>query len=362
MLVNVEMSPMAASNLEAGRLGARGIEITRILERLLKESRCIDTESLCLKSGQKVRQFHKICSFNVMVFNEKHWVLLELLQVWQIRVDVHILDDDGGLLDCACLSAITALAHPGPSTWLGMNLARIATAAMPPEELARLHRQGELSETAGVPPFSPLERYGEAFFASPRYPDVAALANRTKSTGSVNYNHEAYIEISGAYADDSLWIISHRPSIYLHGVAKAWYNYFKPQTEISHVSVNSDRLRGYVAACARVLYGRLPFTFDYGGEAKPIYLFSTVGIPLLILFALVRIRRQRADPASRLVLAFMALTVIYVALVGNAFEVWENQRFRFYTDPFLAVLFAMAADRAARRWRGIAKGSSGPLA
>ena len=33
------------------------------------------------------------------------------LEVWQIRVDVHMLDHDGGLLDCASLSAITALAH-----------------------------------------------------------------------------------------------------------------------------------------------------------------------------------------------------------------------------------------------------------
>ncbi len=257
------------------------------------------------------------------------------------------------------LKSFLLFGHPGPSTWLGMNLARIATAAMPAAELARLHQQGELSEAATVTPFSPLERYGPELLCPPRYPGVPALTDRLKSTGYVNYNHEAYIGVSRSYLGDSLWIIRHRPGVYLHGVAKAWYNYFKPQTEISHVSANSERLRGYVAAGARVLYGRLPLTFDYGGEAKPIYLFSTLGIPLLVLYALVRVRRSRLrplarlrrDPASRLMLAFMALTVIYVALVGNSLEVWENQRFRFYTDPFLAVLFAMAADRAVRRLR-----------
>ncbi len=240
--------------------------------------------------------------------------------------------------------------HPGLSSWLGMNLARIATAAMPPEESARLVRQGQLSETAAVPPFSPLERYDQAFFSSLRYPGVPALADRFKSTGSVNYNHEAYIGISRGYLDDSLWIISHRPDVYLHGVAKAWYNYFKPQTEITHVSVNKDRLSGYVAVASRVLYGRLPWTFDYGGEAKPIYLFSSLGIPLVLLYALWRLRRS-SDARIRPVLSFMTLTVIYVALVGNSFEVWENQRFRFYTDPFLAVFLGMSVDRVVRGLR-----------
>lgn len=251
---------------------------------------------------------------------------------------------------------VVLFGHFGPSTWLGMNLARIAIAAMPPEESVRLVRQGKLSETAAIPPFSSLDRYAPAFFSSPRYPDVPALAHRLKSTGAVNYNHEAYIGIARRYLSDSLWIVHHQPDVYLHGVAKAWYNYFKPQTEITHVSANRDRLGEYAAVGASLLYGRLPVTVDYGGEAKPIYLFSTVGIPLVLLYALWRARRS-TDPAPRMVLSFMALTVIYVALVGNSFEVWENQRFRFYTDPFLVAFLGMAAARARnlvdqrRRWR-----------
>ncbi len=256
------------------------------------------------------------------------------------------------LLVLLYLKSLVLFGHPGPSTWLGMNLARIATAAMSSQELARLYRRGELSETALLPPFSPLELYRREHFSSPRYPDVPALADRIKSTGAVNYNHEAYIDISRGYFDDAWWIIAHRPGVYLHGVAKAWYNYFKPQTEISHVSANSDRLRAYVAAGTRVLYGRLPFTFDYRGEAKPIFLFSSLGLPLLVLYVLYLLAPRSTNTPARPVLAFLALTVIYVALVGNMFEVWENQRFRFYTDPFFAVLFAMAADRAARRLRG----------
>lgn len=32
-------------------------------------------------------------------------------QVWSIRVDVHFLDDEGNMLDCASIAAMTALRH-----------------------------------------------------------------------------------------------------------------------------------------------------------------------------------------------------------------------------------------------------------
>ncbi|XP_041359365.1 exosome complex component RRP45-like [Gigantopelta aegis] len=84
LFVNVELSPMASPSFEPGRQSEFGVELTRLLERCLKESRCIDTESLCIVAGQKV---------------------------WSIRVDVHALNHGGNLLDCASMAAITALAH-----------------------------------------------------------------------------------------------------------------------------------------------------------------------------------------------------------------------------------------------------------
>lgn len=42
------------------------------MERGLRESRAIDTEALCIVAGEKV---------------------------WSIRLDLHILDDDGNLID-----------------------------------------------------------------------------------------------------------------------------------------------------------------------------------------------------------------------------------------------------------------------
>ncbi|KAK6032063.1 putative prefoldin, alpha subunit [Ostertagia ostertagi] len=82
--VDVDMSPMGNPAQEHNRLGERGLELTRMLELVLRDSRCIDVESLCVRA-------HK--------------------EVWKLRVDVRILDDDGGLLDCASVAAVAALYH-----------------------------------------------------------------------------------------------------------------------------------------------------------------------------------------------------------------------------------------------------------
>jgi len=84
IFINVELSPMAAQHFEVGRLSPQGVELTRILERAIKESRCVDMESLCIVADEKV---------------------------WVVRVDIHILNAAGNLQDCASVAAIAALTH-----------------------------------------------------------------------------------------------------------------------------------------------------------------------------------------------------------------------------------------------------------
>uniref|UniRef100_W5M593 Exosome complex component RRP45 n=1 Tax=Lepisosteus oculatus TaxID=7918 RepID=W5M593_LEPOC len=60
------------------------VKLNRQLERCLRNSKCIDTESLCVVSGAKV---------------------------WQVRVDVHVLNHDGNIMDASSIAAITALCH-----------------------------------------------------------------------------------------------------------------------------------------------------------------------------------------------------------------------------------------------------------
>ncbi|KAF4071558.1 hypothetical protein AMELA_G00274720 [Ameiurus melas] len=81
---NLELSPMASPSFQSNRHSELLVTLNRQLERCLRNSRCIDMESLCVISGEKV---------------------------WQIRVDVHVLNHDGNLMDAASVAAISALSH-----------------------------------------------------------------------------------------------------------------------------------------------------------------------------------------------------------------------------------------------------------
>ncbi|KAI8388656.1 ribosomal protein S5 domain 2-type protein [Radiomyces spectabilis] len=84
LLFNTEISPMASALFDAGSRSEEEVLISRIIEKAMRRSRAIDTEGLCIVAGEKV---------------------------WSIRVDLHFMDHDGNLIDCACIAAITALLH-----------------------------------------------------------------------------------------------------------------------------------------------------------------------------------------------------------------------------------------------------------
>ncbi|KAI8336271.1 ribosomal protein S5 domain 2-type protein [Chlamydoabsidia padenii] len=84
LIFNTEISPMASPSFEAGSRSEQEVMISRLIEKSMRRSRAIDTEGLCIVAGEKV---------------------------WQIRVDLHFLDHDGNLVDCASIAAITALLH-----------------------------------------------------------------------------------------------------------------------------------------------------------------------------------------------------------------------------------------------------------
>jgi len=54
LLVNVELSAMAAQHVEPGRPSEASVQLNRLLEKCLKESKCIDLESLCIVAEEKV--------------------------------------------------------------------------------------------------------------------------------------------------------------------------------------------------------------------------------------------------------------------------------------------------------------------
>ncbi|KAG7160833.1 Exosome complex component RRP45-like, partial [Homarus americanus] len=82
--ISVHLSPMAAPHFESGRSNDLVDELQQILERNIKESRCLDLESLCVLAEESV---------------------------WQLRVDVTVLNHAGNLGDACNLASVAALRH-----------------------------------------------------------------------------------------------------------------------------------------------------------------------------------------------------------------------------------------------------------
>jgi exosome complex component RRP42 len=82
IITNAELVPLASPTFEPGPPNETGIELARLVDRGVRESKAIDLEALCITPGK---------------------------QVWIIFIDVHILDDCGNILDASSIGAIAAL-------------------------------------------------------------------------------------------------------------------------------------------------------------------------------------------------------------------------------------------------------------
>jgi exosome complex component RRP45 len=80
--ISTEFSPMASSSFEPARVGPYELILSRTLDNTLRRARALDLESLCILAKKLV---------------------------WSVRVDVHFLDHDGGLVDAACVAVMAAL-------------------------------------------------------------------------------------------------------------------------------------------------------------------------------------------------------------------------------------------------------------
>lgn len=54
LLINLELNPMGAPHFEAGRPSELGVQLNRLLEKCIKDSKAVDLESLCIKVNEKV--------------------------------------------------------------------------------------------------------------------------------------------------------------------------------------------------------------------------------------------------------------------------------------------------------------------
>jgi exosome complex component RRP42 len=82
LTVNAELVPLASPTFEPGPPNENAIELARVVDRGIRESKAINLEKLCLEPGKKV----------LVVF-----------------IDVYVLNHDGNLIDASAIATLAAL-------------------------------------------------------------------------------------------------------------------------------------------------------------------------------------------------------------------------------------------------------------
>jgi exosome complex component RRP42 len=82
LMVTAEFLPLSSSRIELGPPKFDSIEVGRIIDRGIRESKLIDLEKLCITKGEKV---------------------------WTVFIDIYTINDDGNILDAAGIGAVAAL-------------------------------------------------------------------------------------------------------------------------------------------------------------------------------------------------------------------------------------------------------------
>jgi exosome complex component RRP42 len=82
IMTGMELNPLASPDFEAGPPREEAIEMSRIVDRGIRESHAIDLKKLCIKEGELV---------------------------WMIFVDISVINDAGNIVDASCLASIAAL-------------------------------------------------------------------------------------------------------------------------------------------------------------------------------------------------------------------------------------------------------------
>lgn len=82
IMVGAELLPLSNPEFESGPPGIKAIELARVVDRGIRESKALDFKKLCIKEGEKV---------------------------WVVVIDICSINDEGNLLDASALAALAAL-------------------------------------------------------------------------------------------------------------------------------------------------------------------------------------------------------------------------------------------------------------
>jgi len=82
IMVNAELLPLSSPEFESGPPGIQAVELARVVDRGIRESKAIDFKKLLIKKGE---------------------------EAWIVNIDIITINDAGNLLDAASLAALAAI-------------------------------------------------------------------------------------------------------------------------------------------------------------------------------------------------------------------------------------------------------------
>lgn len=289
------------------------------------------------------------------------WMLAAVLLVLLIKKETRRLTLIACCLPCLVVAALYGknlwlIGSFSGSSWMGMSLSKLTTQKLPVDMRIGLVKVGKVSELALVPPFKPVWFYRQ-------YTDVPAF----KPTGvpvldleyypdvGHNWNNLALLSISKQYQRDALTVLITHPGVYASSVFDSFRIFFFPSGDWLHYYASIDnigKIPAFETAWNTVVNGRI-LSFPgrdairanqeaFFGNIRHIGLFIAVlyiaGLVAGIRFLIRRARTNQFFSPETGSIAYILMTVIYVALAGNCLENGENERFRLLVDPMMLSL------------------------
>lgn len=251
------------------------------------------------------------------------------------------------------------------STWLGMNFSRLITINLSEEERFLLARQGKISNISLIKPFSSLEDY-KALLPEIEKTNIHVLDQELKSSGIDNYNNIAYIYISRQYLKDAFSILISHPEVFLKGLLRSFKLYFIPSGQYAAFRGNKKYIEYMDRFYNVIFYGQLLYKIDSSIEKGDVRYYTQrffnmglfIVLILLIsifygLYSIIKAFSEKTpDLPFALTVLFLWINIMYITLVGNFFELGENNRFRFMIDPFLLVIFGLFLKNIWKKFPG----------
>lgn len=235
----------------------------------------------------------------------------------------------------------------GASSWFGMNLAKMVVRTATPAERSMLATAHPTASILALLPFRPISEYS-ALVPLPPPTGVPLLDQLENQPGVQNYHHLGYVAVSNRFRSAAVWVILHRPQFYLRGLGTAWRLFFRSAADDKLLGDNALAVEP-VERWYRLALGqwRRMSVRDQVGPGEFAWGLAAAYCGAVAL-GVQHLRREGWRSPRGATVAFMLASVVYVAVVGNGFDIGENNRFGLLVQPFVVALLLLGTARDRR--------------